>query len=359
LEGLALIIARLDPTFWHKKRVLVTGHSGFKGTWLVTWLQRLGATVYGLSLPPNTNPNLFNLLGRHDSCVSRLGDIRDYTTVLNFTKLAQPEIVFHLAAQPLVRESYKNPVDTYATNVMGTVHVLNALKEVDSTKVAICVTTDKVYANNNSIWPCRESDPLGGYDPYSASKAASEMVVDSYKRAFLSERGLAVATARAGNVIGGGDWSSDRLIPDAVRAWQAGDLLSIRRPDAVRPWQHVLDPLFGYLSLVEKLWSEPTIAGPYNFGPASSDVFSVRDVVGQASMYFPNSKIEFSSEILGPHESEYLSLEIAKAKKLLNFAPRWSISRTIEQTMHWYMNQHAGKNALDLCIADIEAYEGT
>ena len=263
---------QLGEGFFRGKKVLLTGHTGFKGSWLVLWLHRLGARVAGVSLPPNTLPNLFSLVGIEDLCESHLCDIRDCAALNAVIRQIEPEIVFHLAAQPLVRASYLDPVETIATNVMGTAHVLDALRGLESTRVAVMVTTDKVYREKQPPRPYRENDALGGHDPYSASKAASEIVIGSYRSAFLAEQGVAIASARAGNVIGGGDWSADRLIPDAVRAWQKGQTLEVRRPDAIRPWQHVLEPLAGYLTLAEKIWRQPALAGAYNFGPESLGV---------------------------------------------------------------------------------------
>lgn len=241
--------------FFNGKKVLITGHTGFKGSWLALWLQQLGAQVTGIALPPATTPNIFSLLGFHQPSPinhhlsSYYHDIRDAAGLAARVKEAEPEIVFHLAAQPLVRASYREPLTTFATNVMGTANLLDALRGVTSVRTVVAVTTDKVYRNIEHPYPYREEDPLGGHDPYSASKAASELIVSSYRDAFLAEQGVAIATARAGNVIGGGDWSEDRLIPDAVRAWQSDQPLDIRRPDAIRPWQHVLEPLAGYMAL--------------------------------------------------------------------------------------------------------------
>ncbi len=260
---------RPDASFWRGKRVLLTGHTGFKGAWLALWLRRLGAEVTGVALPPADEPSLFTLADVGGLCDSHLQDIRDAARLAAVVKAARPQILLHLAAQALVRASYRDPVGTFATNAMGTAHVLDALRGLDGARVAVMVTTDKVYRNLEQAVPFRETDELGGHDPYSASKAAAEVVIASYRDAFLSEQGVAVASARAGNVIGGGDWSEDRLLPDAVRAWQAGEALHVRRPAAIRPWQHVLEPLAGYLILAETLWDRPALAGAYNFGPAT------------------------------------------------------------------------------------------
>ena len=265
--------------FWRGKRVLLTGHTGFKGSWLALWLKRLGAKVTGIAIEPNTSPSLFELGDIQEGMISHYCDIRNLTKLQILIESVQPEIVFHLAAQPLVRASYKDPLDTFSTNIIGTANILDSLRKVESCKVAVMVTTDKVYRNKEWLYPYRESDALGGYDPYSASKAASEIVISSYRDSFLAQQGLAVGSARAGNVIGGGDWSQDRLIPDAVRAWQAGVALEIRNPKATRPWQHVLEPLAGYLTLAYKLWNQPELVGAYNFGPQPHEVASVRTVI--------------------------------------------------------------------------------
>jgi CDP-glucose 4,6-dehydratase len=343
--------------FWRGKRVLLTGHSGFKGSWLAIWLSRLGAEVTGISLAPNTSPNLFSLAEVERLCNSYFCDIRDADALTVQVKAACPDIVFHLAAQPLVRASYRAPVNTFSTNVMGTVHLLEALRECDAVRAAVMVTTDKVYRNKEWVWPYREEDALGGHDPYSASKAASEIVINSYRDAFLAARGVAIASARAGNVIGGGDWSEDRLLPDAVRAWQAGSPLEIRRPQAIRPWQHVLEPLWGYLSLAQKLWDHPELAGAYNFGPPASEAVTVQDVVKLARCAYGSGEVRFGDGQGGPHEAGLLALEVAKSKAALNVTAKWSLTEAVTRTMHWYRDVARGGNAADLCHAEIADYE--
>lgn len=343
--------------FWQGKRVLLTGHTGFKGSWLALWLHRLGAQVTGVSLPPVTTPNLYTLARVGTLCDSHFCDIRDAEKLAELVVAARPEVVFHLAAQPLVRASYRDPVSTFSTNVMGSVHLLEALRRVESLRVAVMITTDKVYRNNEWFWPYREDDALGGHDPYSASKAASEIVISSYRDAFLKEHGVAVATARAGNVIGGGDWSEDRLIPDAVRAWQKGDVLEIRRPQAIRPWQHVLEPLAAYLVLVESLWSKPELAGAYNFGPDTASAATVREVVEIARQVFDASEVAYGDGTQGPHEAGWLALEIAKARTLLGIAPRWALGESVTRTMNWYRAQSLGGDAQALCDNEIAEYE--
>ncbi len=343
--------------FWQGRRVLLTGHTGFKGAWLALWLHRLGARVTGVSLPPATKPNLHSLARIDALCDSRYCDIRDAASLSECIQSTSPEVVFHLAAQPLVRASYREPVNTFATNVMGTAHLLDALRGMESLRVAVMITTDKVYRNNEWPWPYREDDVLGGHDPYSASKAASEIVIASYRDAFLADRGVAIASARAGNVIGGGDWSEDRLIPDAVRAWQSASPLEIRRPQAIRPWQHVLEPLYGYLSLAEQLWSQPNLAGPYNFGPKTSSAASVREVVEIARSTYGSGEVHYGDGSQGPHEAGWLALEIAKSRINLAVEPRWSLEDSVRRTMEWYRAQHQGADARALCECEISEYE--
>lgn len=352
-----VILMKPTPDFWRHKRVLVTGHSGFKGSWLTIWLHRLGAQVIGISLPPNTEPNLFSLAKIDQLCESHFCDIRDRDSLATLICNAQPEIVFHLAAQPLVRASYREPVETFATNVMGTAHVLEALRGLESVKAAVMITTDKVYQNREWPWPYRESDALGGHDPYSASKAASEIVIASYRNAFWGQQGVAVASARAGNVIGGGDWSEDRLIPDAIRAWQANQTLKIRRPNAIRPWQHVLEPIAGYLMLAEQICSDPDKAGAYNFGPNTHEDGTVHQVIELARAANGGGNVNYGDGTEGPHEADWLALETAKARTTLGYQPHWSLQESVHRSIHWYRAQHQDKSALELCERDIEAFE--
>lgn len=346
-----------SANFWRGKRVVLTGHTGFKGGWLALWLQQLGADVTGIALAPNTTPNLFDLAGIQNGMTSHFCDIRDAAKLSQFVRNANPEIVFHLAAQPLVRASYRDPLATYATNVMGTANLLDALCGLESVKVAVMVTTDKVYRNNEWLYPYRETDALGGHDPYSASKAASEIVIASYRDAYLQAQGVAVATARAGNVIGGGDWSEDRLIPDSVRAWQTATPLEIRRPQAIRPWQHVLEPLAGYLALAQKLWQQPQLAGAYNFGPRTHEAATVRDVIEQARNAYGSGDVVYGDGNTGPHEAGWLALETAKTQQTLGLTPKWPLPETVARTMAWYRAQHQGADARSLCQAEITAYK--
>ncbi len=321
------------------------------------WLQRLGANVTGVALAPPTSPNLFDLAQVGQGMASHVCDIRDAHALAAQVRQARPEIVLHLAAQALVRSSYRDPLQTFSTNTMGTAHVLDALRGLSDTRVAVMVTTDKVYRNLEHHYPYREDDTLGGHDPYSASKAASELVIASYRDAFLSQQGVAVASARAGNVIGGGDWAEDRLIPDCVRAWQAGQTLVIRRPDAIRPWQHVLEPLAGYLRLAEVLWHQPGLAGAYNLGPPTDEAATVKTVVELARSPREICAVSYESDSSSVHEAGWLALETAKARVQLGVRPRWTLADAVHRTMAWYRAQHAGADAGHLCFADITNFE--
>lgn len=345
-----------NPSFWKDRRVLLTGHTGFKGAWLAFWLARMGARVTGLALPSVTMQSLSDQLQIGKLCDSRLGDIRDPQVVEAVVTDACPEVVFHLAAQALVRESYREPVATFATNVMGTVHVLDALRRSPDTRVAVMVTTDKVYRNREWHWPYREDDALGGHDPYSASKASSESVIESWRLSFLQERGLAVASARAGNVIGGGDWSVDRLVPDALRAWQAGRVLEIRSPDSIRPWQHVLDPLAGYLLLAERLWKDVSLADSYNFGPQTHEAATVREVIEIAKQYVPGAQVRYCDSSDGPHEAGWLALETARARQVLGVSSRFPLHEAVSRTLAWHASQARGVDVRRLCADDIDAW---
>ncbi len=349
----------MNPSFWHGKRVLLTGHTGFKGAWMALWLTRLSARVTGISLSPATTPNLFNLAGIATIADSHFLDIRDAVGLAALVNKIQPEVVFHLAAQALVRTSYRDPLATFATNVQGTANVLDALRPLGSVRVVVAITTDKVYQNLEHPYPYRETDSLGGHDPYSASKAAAELVIASYRDSYLAEKKIAVASARAGNVIGGGDWSADRLIPDVIRAWSANQTLVIRRPQAIRPWQHVLEPLAGYIKLAERLWEQPTLAGAYNFGPETHEAASVRQVVQLAQSAYGRGQVSWGDGTEGPHEAGWLALEIAKARTALSVKPQWLLAGSVQRTMNWYRQQQEGVNPLALCAADIDAYETT
>jgi CDP-glucose 4,6-dehydratase len=346
-----------DPHFWRGKRVLLTGHTGFKGSWLALWLQRLGAQVTGIALPPATVPSLFALARVADGMDSHACDVRDAGATAALVQAARPDIVLHLAAQALVRASYTAPLDTYATNVMGTAHVLDALRGLPGVRVALVVTTDKVYRNREWIYPYREDDALGGHDPYSASKAAAEIVAASYRDAFLSAQGVALATARAGNVIGGGDWAPERLLPDAAAAWSAGQTLVLRNPHATRPWQHVLEPLAAYLRLAELLWEDASKAGAYNFGPAPHEAATVGRVIEIAQGAYPEAAVHYQSDVKHPHEAGLLALDTALARSRLGVVPCWALPEAVGRTMAWYREFHAGASARTLCLSDLGAYE--
>ena len=343
--------------FWFGKRVLLTGHSGFKGSWLALWLTSVGAYVTGISLPPTSTPNLFTLASVGRNLTSHICDIRDAAALSNIVRTVRPEVIFHLAAQPLVRSSYADPLGTLASNVMGSANLLEALRGIDSVRVAIMVTTDKVYQNLEQPYPYRENDALGGHDPYSASKAASEIIIASFRDSFLAKEGVAVASARAGNVIGGGDWSNDRLIPDAVRAWENGQTLDIRRPLATRPWQHVLEPLYGYMALAKHLWRNPNLAGAWNFGPNAHEASTVRDVVECARHAYGSGDVQYGDGAEGPHEAGWLALETAKTRLRLGVRPKWGLQEAVCRTMFWYKTQHQGASARSLCLDEISAYE--
>jgi CDP-glucose 4,6-dehydratase len=349
-----------DPIFWAGKRVLLSGHTGFKGSWLTLWLARLGAQVTGVGLAPNSEPSLFDLAdiksatSEHHFC-----DIRNAEELRAIVFKARPEIVLHLAAQALVLPAYEKPLDTISTNVQGTANLLDALRMVDAPRVAVMITTDKVYENPDHYYPFRENDPLGGHDPYSASKAAAEIIVESYRKSFLQAQGVSIATARAGNVIGGGDWARNRLIPDAVRAWEEGSRLRVRQPNATRPWQHVLESLSGYLCLVERLWADPALAGAYNFGPDTSEAASVQSVLGLARSAYGKGEFVFGDDTQREHEAAWLSLEVVKSRNLLGVSPRWRLLESVSRTMSWYRRQASGIDASMLCAEDISAFEAT
>lgn len=357
IESGALEDMVVNRAFWAGKKVLVTGHTGFKGSWLCEVLLESGAEVTGLSLAPETSPNLFSLLSLERRMTSHLADIRDIAAVRDVVGASRPEILFHLAAQALVRPGYADPVGTFATNVIGTAHVLDAVREQQQLRAAVIVTTDKVYHNNEWSYPYRETDALGGHDPYSASKACAELVTASYAKSFLSAQHVRLATARAGNVIGGGDWSADRLIPDAVRAWSADVALSVRRPGATRPWQHVLEPVAAYLTLARKLFEGRAPHASYNFGPEPGAAATVRDVIGIASAAFGTGNTKFGTTDEWPHEAGFLALETAQARDAMGIRPRWSLDEAVTRTMDWYRQHREGADALALCTADIAAFD--
>ena len=347
-----------DKSFWQGKRILLTGHTGFKGAWLALWLTRLGAKVSAIALEPDTSPNLFELLKIKDVVDGHhIIDICDAEKLQAATKSINPEIVFHLAAQSLVRRSYDYPLETFAVNVQGTACLLEALKKSKALKSVVCVTTDKVYKNNETGVPFLEVDTLGGHDPYSASKAACELVIESYRQSYFSGMGVSLSSARAGNVIGGGDWASDRLIPDIIRAWEGDVELDIRRPSSVRPWQHVLEPLWGYMVLAEKTYGDMNLVGAYNFGPFSDEALTVEKVVNIASRSLDGLKVKLAEDNSGPHEAGLLTLDINKAASLLGIQPVWGAEDAIVRTVDWYKKLSEHGNPFGLCEQDIDAYE--
>lgn len=347
-------------TFWRNKSVLLTGHTGFKGAWLAYWLSRMGARVTGVALPPETQPSLFEALRLDELIASRIGDIRDADVVNAAVAAADPDVVLHLAAQPLVLRGYREPVATWATNVVGTAHVLDALRSVGRPCAAVIVTTDKVYRNEEWAFGYRETDRLGGHDPYSASKAASELVVDCWRASFFgADNPVHIASARAGNVIGGGDWSANRIVPDVVRALAAGEEIAVRNRTAIRPWQHVLEPLGGYLLLAERLYagSDATAQTAFNFGPSEEAQRPVSDVVIESLKHWPGSWRD-ASDPTAPHEAGRLALSIDRARHVLGWAPRWSFADTIARTIGWYRGYRDDpRRARSLVDADIDAYE--
>lgn len=330
--------------FYKGKTILVTGHTGFKGSWLSIWLHEMGAEVIGVALDPSTNRDLYKLSNIGDKIKADLrADIRDKDTILKIFKKYQPEIVFHLAAQPLVRFSYDQPVETYAINVMGTINIMEAIRATHSVKTAVMITTDKCYENNDDGHPFVESDPFGGYDPYSSSKGACEIAIQSWRRSFFNPKdygikhNVAIASVRAGNVIGGGDWAKDRIIPDCVRAIENGHPIIIRSPHAVRPWQHVLEPLSGYLLLAQKMWESPTeFSEGWNFGPRLNDTASVWTIAQKLITSFGMGALLDGSTDEAPHEATLLSLSIDKAKKKLGWAPTLNLDTCIEMVAEWY-----------------------
>lgn len=346
-----------DPAFWRGKRVLLTGHTGFKGSWMSLWLQSMGADLQGLALSPPTEPSLFEVAKVAEGMAHFTGDIRDYTTVLTRMQSLQPDIVLHMAAQPLVRLSYQQPIETYATNIMGTVHVLEAARHCGSVKAIVNITTDKCYENREWVWGYREDEPMGGYDPYSSSKACAELISAAYRASFLKEAQIAVATARAGNVIGGGDWSFERLVPDILRSLQHKDVVSIRNPHAVRPWQHVLEPLSGYLILAEHLFTHGHVdAEAWNFGPNDEDARPVQWIVERLCESWRDSAGWRIQEGPHPHEANVLKLDISKARRRLNWAPRWSIETALKHTSDWHQAWLKGQDMQAVCLRQISQY---
>ncbi len=353
----ALVSIMFEKDFWKERRVFVTGHTGFKGSWLCLWLHALGAKVYGYALEPPTDPSMFVQANVGSFMNSTIGDIRNLESLTRALQEAQPEIIIHMAAQPLVRESYRNPIDTYATNVMGSVHLFETVRSCPTVKAVVNVTTDKCYENREWSWGYREIEPMGGFDPYSSSKACSELVTAAYRQSFLQEQGVALASARAGNVIGGGDWANDRLLPDVFRSLDAEEILNIRAPQAIRPWQHVLEPLSGYLLLAQRLFVEgDAFAEPWNFGPADEDARSVGWIIEHLANTCTELRWE-TDEGYNPHEAHYLKLDSSKAQNNLGWKPRWVLSTALNKTLFWHEAWRSGEEMQSFSLGQIQEYE--
>ena len=360
LEEVGLMMQDLRSTFWKSKRVFLTGHTGFKGSWLSLWLQSLGAEVHGLSLKPPTDPALYHVANVGAEMHSVIGDIRDYQTVLTAMSACKPEIIIHMAAQPLVRYSYQAPLETYETNVMGTLHVLEAARQVGTAKAIVNVTTDKAYENKEWVWGYRENEAMGGYDPYSNSKSCSELVTTAYRQSFFQETSIALASARSGNVIGGGDWAADRLVPDILRAFEASRPVVIRNPHSTRPWQHVLEPLSGYMLLAEYLYNEGQhFAEGWNFGPNDDDARPVQWIVERMAEKWGSGATWQLDSGSNPHEAASLKLDISKAKKGLGWQPRWGLSTALEKTAEWHQAWRTKADMRATCLQQIAEYQHT
>ena len=350
----------IDPVFWKGKKVFLTGHTGFKGGWLSLWLVSMGAKVTGYGLAPNTTPNLFDVAAI-DSLIEKsyIADIRDLASLQKAMSDAKPDVVIHMAAQPLVRHSYANPVETYSTNVMGTVHVLESTRAIDSVRATLVVTTDKCYENKEWVWGYRENESMGGYDPYSNSKGCAELVTAAFRQSYFSNANSTnlVASARAGNVIGGGDWSEDRLIPDAIKAFEMNKPLMIRNPLATRPWQHVLEPLSGYLILTQALYEQgPTFASAWNFGPRDEDNRSVQEVIELIISYW-GGIVHWEKEALEQlHEANLLKLDCTKARVKLGWIPKWNLETATKKIVEWQKAYRAEENMQKVSLAQINHY---
>jgi CDP-glucose 4,6-dehydratase len=352
----------MDPGFWRDRNVFITGHTGFKGSWLSLWLQRLSARVVGYSLPAPTDPSLFEGADVESGMVSLVGDVRDLSRLRESLQKYRPEIVFHMAAQSVVRLSYQDPVDTYSTNVMGTVNLLEAVRQLPGKVTVVNVTTDKTYENNEWVWGYRETDRLGGHDPYSNSKACSELATQSFRDSFFDsgDKGSAksIATARAGNVIGGGDWTCDQLIPDVVSAFREGRPVILRSPQAIRPWQFVLDCLGGYLTLAEKLSTEGAkYSGPWNFGPYREDTLSVQGMVERMIERWPGKASWIRDTNANPHEAGSLRLDTSKSTLMLGWHPRLTVAESLDWIVEWYGGYFEGADPKALCLGQIERFE--
>lgn len=359
MENLGRVNGKVNPFFWKGKKVFITGHTGFKGSWLSLWLQEMGAFVKGYALEPNTNPNLFTLAKVAQNMDSEIGNISDLNHISNSMKAFNPEVLIHMAAQPLVRLSYREPVLTFATNVMGTVNVLEAARKCSNLKAIVSVTTDKCYENKEWAWGYRENEPMGGHDPYSSSKGCAELVSAAYRKSFFNNSdSAALATARAGNVIGGGDWSLDRLIPDVLRAFEKKEPVIVRNPIATRPWQHVLEPLSGYLVLAQYLYEEKNdFAEGWNFGPREEDCKPVSWILNKMVGHWGNGASWVLDKNNNPYEAGFLKLDCSKAAMRLKWYPKWSLGYTLESIIIWHQNYLLKNNIQDQCLLEIDKYK--
>jgi CDP-glucose 4,6-dehydratase len=349
---------RVNPTFWNNKRVLLTGHTGFKGSWLSLWLQSLGAEVRGIALAPPTSPSLFEMAKVSKGMDSHLQDIRFFEKIKLLFDDFKPEILIHMAAQPLVRLSYIQPLETFATNVMGTVNILEAARQTNSIKTIVNITSDKCYENSGLNHSYSESEPMGGHDPYSSSKGCAELVSSAYSRSFMVEQGISMGSARAGNVIGGGDWASDRLIPDILRSIEKGESIYLRNPNSIRPWQHVLEPLSGYLILAEYLYeNEPCQSEGWNFGPCSNGERSVSWVVDYLCKTYGCNQKWSKQPGDHPHEAEFLKLDISKARDRLHWEPQWNLETALNRTVEWHKYWLDGEDVRAICFDQIASYQ--
>lgn len=346
----------VNPAFWSGKRVFVTGHTGFKGSWLSLWLQQMGAELTGYALEPTTQPNLFTIANVGHGMHSIIGDIRDQTHLQQALSTNQPRIVLHLAAQALVGEGYRDPLGTYATNVQGTANLLEAVRNTPGVQAVVVVTSDKCYENKEWSWPYRENEALGGYDPYSSSKACAELVTAAYRQSFLATAGIALASARAGNVFGGGDWSANRLIPDLLAAFAASRPAQLRNPAAIRPWQHVLEPLAGYLILAERLVSNPHLAGAWNFGPGDADCLSTGAIATRMSSLWGDDANWAPETSNFPHEAGLLRLDSSLAREQLGWKSRLSLDEALAATISWHKTWLTGANMRDVTLQQINEF---
>lgn len=349
----------MNPAFWQGKRVLITGHTGFKGSWASLILSSFGAEVHGFSLAPPTNPSLFESANVQSQIKrSIIADIRDFGDISETVRSTKPEVILHMAAQSLVHASYDDPVGTYATNVMGTIHLLESARQLDDDCAIVNVTSDKCYENQEWIWPYRENEPMGGHDPYSNSKACSELVTLAYRNSFFSDSGVKLASARAGNVVGGGDWADNRLVPDILNAHDNGETLEMRSPNAIRPWQHVLEPIAGYLLLAEKLSADANrFDGAWNFGPPDDDIKTVEWIAKRLFSHLnSNSKIDIREHEF--HEATLLKLDSSKARMKLGWAPKWNVDTALQKTVEWHLAKRAGLDMAEICHDQITSYIG-